>query len=943
MSVLNFKSALPEGNPRRREDKAKEKVFLEHYSWLLQCALGITHGQRELAEDLVHDAFVKFLASDANLDEISDIRWYLNGFLRNLHLLHLRRAMRHPVSQFSLLDHDSVVVGLRSQASIERLQSADLLMLACDFACYRKESSLAAGILILRYFHGFYPGEICLLLNAKRKPVYRWIERGRTETKAYLQAPYELSGYEKPAHERGLSIASPNVLLAWLRDQVFHSCMTDCSVLAEYPDELGIKELAHLVSCKTCLERRGRKMDLAYVSQRMADDISDRDDGKPQGGGMGKILPLHRDRKLSKKDILRRVYARQQEIFEHRPKEISLAFDGLLRATLLVNAPTNTLYVSIDKKQILDAIAIQSEQEIVFLMLDRYQIDSLEPHVHRLALSDDRLLEVTVTPETLGPSIQIVYTDPLYSVVTCDTGEALSSSVSAGEPVLSFPSVPTEPEINATPGGLGMLLAQLRKFVPIMNPLLTGAVVLSMAAVLCFVLWTRSGPHISAHDLLVRAQKQETSIAQSEPSGVIVQRVRIKSPARTTERTLYRDIQRQRHTRNRALDASDAKLKAKLAGVGVDWDDPLSPVAYRDWRNREFIQSDSVQSAGDNLLTLTTNVNDGEVISESLTVRASDFHPVGKTVRLRDYGTIEIAEVNYSVLPWDVVNPNWFEPAGITNPGAKSDTPPALLPRLPVSLTDGELDGAELSARLVLNQLHADTGEQIETIRDPSGIVVKGIVETEQRRHELDDRLYLLPHVTTSISSIEGLKAKPSQPDELSSVKVIEMQTQTTPLETYYLAHGRSVAPLGDLAQRLFNSADAINFECRAIDDLQRRFSTHDSISLVASATLADLLFTHKHKLIAALENEEQLLATAQIETPHSRQVASTSSTDLLLAALASRNLALIRELAMGRGGSGRSAAMIASELAVSMNELNLLAHEMQVAPQNSAKLDRKK
>jgi hypothetical protein len=189
----------------------------------------------------------------------------------------------------------------------------------------------------------------------------------------------------------------------------------------------------------------------------MADDISDRDDGKPQGGGMGKILPLHRDRKLSKKEILRRVYARQREIFEHRPKEISLAFDGLLRATLLVNAPTNTLHVSVDKKEIPDAIAIQSEQEIVFLMLDRQQIDSLEPQVHRLVLSDDRLLEVTVTPETLGPSIQIVYTDPLYSVVTSDTGEELLSSVSAEEPVLSFPPVPTESEINATPDGLGRL------------------------------------------------------------------------------------------------------------------------------------------------------------------------------------------------------------------------------------------------------------------------------------------------------------------------------------------------------------------------------------------------------------------------------------------------------------------------------------------------------
>jgi hypothetical protein len=392
------------------------------------------------------------------------------------------------------------------------------------------------------------------------------------------------------------------------------------------------------------------------------------------------------------------------------------------------------------------------------------------------------------------------------------------------------------------------------------------------------------------------------------------------------------------------LDASDVKLKAELAVAGVDWDDPLSPAGYREWRNREFIQNDSVKSAGDNLLTLTTNVNDGEVISESLTVRASDFHAVGKTVRLRDYGTVEIAEVNYSVLPWDAVNPNWFEPAGITNPGASSDTHPALIPRLSVSLTDGELDGAELSVRLVLNQLHADTGEQVELVRDPSGIVVKGIVETEQRRRGLDDRLHTLPHVTTMLSSIERMKREQAQgADDITIVKVASMQTQATPLETYYLAQGRSVAPLGRLSQQLLNSAFAINVESRAIDDLQRRFARRDDISLVASATLSDLLFTHKRKLLAALDDEGHLFAETQIEVARSKLNAPADGAVVALEALAERNLVLTRELALSNGGSGRSAELIASELVASIDELNRYAHSAQVVPQNSTNLGKRK
>jgi hypothetical protein len=58
----------------------------------------------------------------------------------------------------------SAQIGLRVWASADQLQCADLLVRACDFACHRKETSLAAGVLILRYFHGYYPGEICLLL-----------------------------------------------------------------------------------------------------------------------------------------------------------------------------------------------------------------------------------------------------------------------------------------------------------------------------------------------------------------------------------------------------------------------------------------------------------------------------------------------------------------------------------------------------------------------------------------------------------------------------------------------------------------------------------------------------------------------------------------------------------------------------------------------------------
>src|SRR5580658_701279 len=121
MTLLNFKPEIPDGS-HHREDKSRTKMFLEHYSWLLGCAFNITRGQREQAEDLVHDVFLQFLVGHLDTASIADIRGYLNGILRNLHLLQLRRATRHPVQSISLLDYDSALIGLRAGNSAEQLQ-----------------------------------------------------------------------------------------------------------------------------------------------------------------------------------------------------------------------------------------------------------------------------------------------------------------------------------------------------------------------------------------------------------------------------------------------------------------------------------------------------------------------------------------------------------------------------------------------------------------------------------------------------------------------------------------------------------------------------------------------------------------------------------------------------------------------------------------------------
>lgn len=477
-----------------------------------------------------------------------------------------------------------------------------------------------------------------------------------------------------------------------------------------------------------------------------------------------------------------------------------------------------------------------------------------------------------------------------------------------------------------------------------MNPILATGLILACVSVICVFLGIQqSRPRVTSNALLVRAEAWDPIALHSSAPGVIRQTVEITTQKRTLKRTIYRDAQGKRIARQQRLNNGETLLRLKLATAEVVWDAPLSARSYQDWHDAQRVREDHIRRAAGDLLVLTTTTPEGAVAAESLTVRDTDFHPVRRTVSFRDSETVEIAELDYSILPWTSAVSGLFQPEAAMSASDSIRPQPALIPFPPLPLSEEQLTEAELSARLTLDRLHADTGEQVELVRGPHGVEVRGITDTEKRKHELEAQLDMLPHVTASLSSIEELKAKSPQQGELSSLKVIEMQTRTTPLEAYYLAHGRNLAPLSKLPLELLNGADAIDRESKAIDDLQQRFSHNEAVSLVASDTLAELLFTHKHKLMTALESEEQLLAQAKIEAPHSQQAGPTNGASADLSSLAERNLALTMELATGKGGSGRSAETIAGELAASMNELNLRAHAIQVVPQNSTKLDTKK
>ncbi len=420
-------------------------------------------------------------------------------------------------------------------------------------------------------------------------------------------------------------------------------------------------------------------------------------------------------------------------------------------------------------------------------------------------------------------------------------------------------------------------------------------------------------PNITANTLLIRAERWDTPSVAAHP-GVARQTVQIKTSRQTIKRAVYWDLQGIRRPRGAALPAAEEQLRAALDKAGVNWDQPISASAYQTWHDHQHVRADRIIRSGAHLLTLTTTVPDGAVSQESLTVRDTDFHPVEQKVDFRNSETVEIAELDFAILPWNAVDANAFEP--IANaPGPIGNPVAHVLPHLPVSDTPSpeQLDETELAARLILNQLHADTGEQIEIHRSQRAVEVDGLVETEERKRELIAGLMTVPRLKVSIQSATHLLENAPLANEVVTVQAASLPDQPSALDRYMRTHGSSTSEINALAERIFSSALAISQESNAIADLETRFLFKEHTPVIAKATLEDLLYSHRERLQEALRKERLLLVeTGHMPASHEEAAQLAGSS---LASETERNLALSKELTQTNIPVTRGAEAIVDEM----------------------------
>jgi RNA polymerase sigma factor (sigma-70 family) len=270
----------------RRGEARHEDVFLARYRHLRAWALRLSGGDVARAEDLLHDAFVQFTFARPDLARVGNLDGYLYRMLRNLQISQTRRARRRHEDAPAVVEYDSAEFALRAATdprAVVRVQ--DDLRQVCHYACLRKESSKAGSVLILRFMHGYYPGEIARLLRSSREAVEERLRAARVEARQFLEDPSRLRFIGRDAARNVRPPATGFVqtheeLLANLRRRVFDSrrgaCLTEHALAELYGDcatrRPDCATLAHLVSCPRCIEEVNSLNGLPPLSERHPTD-----------------------------------------------------------------------------------------------------------------------------------------------------------------------------------------------------------------------------------------------------------------------------------------------------------------------------------------------------------------------------------------------------------------------------------------------------------------------------------------------------------------------------------------------------------------------------------------------------------------------------------------------------------------------------------------------
>ena len=404
-----------------RPEEKREQLFTERYASLLAWALRLTNQHREAAEDLVQDAFVQFMLGRTGLEQIENIDGYLRRMLRYMHASRMsRQAQRLHDTALSVADYDSLSLGWTAIEPPRRMQAFEELQQICAYACERKESSRAGSVLILRFFHDYFPTEIASILGTSRHCIDQWQRLARREAKLFMDEPGRLRFVDaKRAAERvaAKSSAFSGDPMTHLRRMIFHSCQGPCLSAEELreiyslgnTDALTTPRLAHIVSCRSCLDAVNVLLGLPLLAQRGQPEptTGPPDDDEPPpvdsgGGGASGGGPV---------DVRRKLGRHLRAISEHKPQELRIAVNGFAVSSLKITAETTEVDLNLNPNEPVEFVEITSEQGVQLLFFSG-GIGSEAEQWAWIELSEARTLAAFLRIQD-GPTLRVIYKEPL--------------------------------------------------------------------------------------------------------------------------------------------------------------------------------------------------------------------------------------------------------------------------------------------------------------------------------------------------------------------------------------------------------------------------------------------------------------------------------------------------------------------------------------------------
>jgi len=829
--MQNLRSVNP--TPARRQFPPEhERLFVRHYDWLLGWALTLTERDEQQAQELVHDAFIQFTLARPALGEIRDPEAYLYTLLRNLHVSQVRRAIRQRQRVISIIDYDSAEIGLRAPDAHDSILRRDQLCRVCHYAAWRKETAKAGSALLLRFFHGYYPGEIALVARCTRAAVEKRLKAARDEARLYLENPAALGFLQgMPAFDAAQINYSltGDELLREFRRRIFRTssgaCLSPARLTELYrPDKehggndgLDCATLAHLVSCPKCLDAVNQLLGLPPLSERFPTDMTG---PEPRGGaggegsnGSGTSGGGHRQ------SLLKRSRQRAQEIFEHRPHELRILVNGFEQAAQRVHSACSEFDLTVKQSEPIEFIEVVSEQELRLLLLNVEPAHGLQ--TQRVELSGGRSLELSMSCNAPWPLLRVTYHDPLLEEETerQEEGErgrqGDKETRGLGEAELEESSPPL-----LVPPSPPLLWRWLR-------PMPITAIVTTLL-VAAWLLFTQFEPRpVSAAALLRQVELREAA-QQSQPELVIHRTIRLEERRAHDQSLLVR----------RRIEIWRSAARGVQARRLYDERDQLIAGEWRNhdgqttlYRRAQQPQPSNIEPGATNALLndldtiwrldLTARAfvgligqaeqvvveerprvyviryergkdeNEPGLARATLTISKDKLHCVDQALTARrngewrEYHFFEETRREHAA---NEINPQLFEPepellsARITRENIALNVAPAPMTSaapspLPALAAPAEL---EIEVLRLLHQVGADAGEQVSVARAPQGqLRVEALVETAERKREILaalDSVKSHPALRPEIRTVaEALRQQPS-PASQSPPTIIESE-----------------------------------------------------------------------------------------------------------------------------------------------------------------------